>query len=41
MCWNIRGMNAESKLFSLGQKIEESGCHIFFIGDQETKLLSS
>ena len=35
LCWNIRGMNADTKLLSLRQKIEESGCHVFYV--QETK----
>ena len=35
LCWNIRGMNAESKLLSLRQKIEDSGCQVCCI--QETK----
>lgn len=35
LCLNIRGMNAEPKLLSLRQKIEDSGCQVFCI--QETK----
>jgi mannosylglycoprotein endo-beta-mannosidase len=35
LCWNIRGMNADTKLLSLRQKIEESGCQVFCV--QETK----
>jgi len=38
LCWNIRGLNAESKWESLRNKIIESCCYIVSI--QETKQSS-